>query len=119
MKKLIILIVLFFQSLGAAAQETDLQALFTAYLQRAQQGDSTAQANLGVLYLEGRGVQANAQKAAQWFHQAAQQGHTLAQYNLGVLYRQGRGVTQDDQQALKWFRKAAGQGYHLAQNNLA
>ena len=75
----------------------------------------TAQFNLGVMYLTGRGVQQDYSAAALWFRKAAEQGYALAQSNLGTLYRDGRGVAQDDTEAVMWFRKAADQGDAVAE----
>jgi TPR repeat protein len=81
----------------------------------ANDGDATAQFNLGVMYVTGRGVQQDYSAAALWFRKAAEQGYALAQSNLGTLYRDGRGVAQDDTEAVMWFRKAADQGDALAE----
>jgi TPR repeat protein len=84
----------------------------------AEQGHADSQSNLGILYVNGRGVPQNYVQAAQWFRKAAAQGDDTAQYNLGVLYHYGQGVPQDYAQAAQWYRKAAAQGNADAQNNL-
>jgi Sel1 repeat len=81
----------------------------------ANDGNATAQFNLGVMYLTGRGVQQDYSAAALWFRKAAAQGYAFAQSNLGTLYRDGRGVAQDDTEAVMWFRKAADQGDAVAE----
>ena len=81
----------------------------------ANDGNATAQFNLGVMYLTGRGVQQDYSAAALWFRKAAEQGYALAQSNLGTLYRDGQGVAQDDTEAVMWFRKAADQGDAVAE----
>ena len=85
----------------------------------AEQGDATAQYNLGVMYAEGQGVPQDYQQAVNWFRKAAEQGYASAQYNLGFSYATGEGVPQDYQEAVNWWRKAAEQGYTSAQFNLA
>ena len=65
------------------------------------------QYNLGIMYLNGRGVARDAKEASAWFRKAADAGDKLAQCNLGALYEQGLGVTQDSSQALKWFLASA------------
>ena len=84
----------------------------------ANDGNATAQFNLGVMYLTGRGVQQDNSAAALWFRKAAEQGYALAQTNLGVLYRDGQGVAQDETEAVMWFRKAADQGDAVAEFQL-
>jgi TPR repeat protein len=62
----------------------------------ANDGDASAQFNLGLMYATGQGVQQDNAAAALWFRKAAEQGYAPAQSNLGTLYLYGRGVTQDD-----------------------
>jgi len=81
----------------------------------ANDGDATAQFNLGLMYLTGHGVQQDDAAAALWFRKAAEQGYVFAQSNLGVLYRDGRGVPRDYAEAVIWIRKAADQGDAVAQ----
>jgi TPR repeat protein len=85
----------------------------------AEQGDTLAQYNLGVLYRKGRGVPQDDVQARQWYAKAAAQGQAKAQFNLGTLYFNGEGVRKDYQQALRWFRLAADQGEALAQTKIA
>ena len=81
----------------------------------ANDGNATAQFNLAVMYLTGRGVQQDYSAAALWFRKAAEQGYARAQSNLGTLYRDGQGVAQNDAEAVMWFRKAADQGDAVAE----
>ena len=83
----------------------------------AEQGDATAQYNLGVCYENGDGVEKDSQKAVKWYKKAAEQGHADAQCNLGVCYEKGDGVEKDLKQAVKWYEKAAEQG-HAGPRNL-
>lgn len=81
----------------------------------AEQGDADAQFNLGVRYVNGRGVSQDDQQAMTWYRQAAKKGHAKAQFNLGVAYANGQGVPQDYGQAVAWYRQAAEQGHADAQ----
>jgi hypothetical protein len=85
---------------------------------RAEQGEATAQNNLGVCYLAGTGVKQDKAEALKWFHKSAEQGDAKAQFNLGVCYRKGEGLAVDMTQAALWFRRAAEQGLAAAQFNL-
>ncbi len=87
-------------------------------VRRAEQGNASAQCNLGVLYGNGQGVPRDYAEAANWFQLAADQGNAPAQCNLGALYRDGHGVRQDYEEAANWFRLAADQGVGPAQFNL-
>jgi TPR repeat protein len=84
----------------------------------ANDGDATAQFNLGLMYVTGSGVQQDESAAALWFRKAAEQGYARAQTNLETLYRDGRGVTEDVTEAVMWFRKAAEQGHPKAMLDL-
>ena len=77
------------------------------YQLAAEQGDASAQANLGVMYVNGEGVPEDDREAVRWFRLAAEQGDASAQFNLGVAYYNGEGVPQDYVQAHKWFNIAA------------
>lgn len=82
------------------------------------QGNADAQAHLGHMYSNGRGVPRDDSEAARLFRLAAQQENPIAQNNLGWMYREGRGVPRDDGEAIRLFRLAAEQGNMLAQMNL-
>jgi hypothetical protein len=88
------------------------------YRLAADQGDASAQNNLGVMYENGRGVPQDYKEAVKWYRLAADQGDASAQYNLGEMYENGRGVPQDYKEAVKWYRLAADQGVASAQYNL-
>ena len=76
----------------------------------AEEGDPTAQYELGIMYQNGEGVPQNYSKAVKWFRKAAEQGDSNAQYRLGLKYSVGHGVPQDYSEAAKWFYKSAEQG---------
>ena len=102
----------------AAYVNGDYATALHLWQELAQQGDASAQASLGAMYRDGRGVPRDNAAAFEWFSKAAEQGNALAQNNLGLMYRSGRGVPQDDQRAVEWYRKAAEQGNASAQNNM-
>jgi TPR repeat protein len=82
----------------------------------ANQGDSLAQLNLGVMSRDGNGVLKNYAEAMKWFHLAADQGLALAQFNLGLMYANGLGP-QDYVQAHMWLSLSAAQGTQDAPKN--
>ena len=87
------------------AQTPEIDALRA----RAEQGDASAQHNLGVVHDYGQGVPQDDAEAARWYRLAADQGLALAQVNLGVRYENGRGVPQDYIEAHMWFNLAVAQ----------
>ena len=94
-----------------ATKRGDYQTAFKLWLPLAEQGDASAQFNLGMMYDNGQGVKQDDVEAVKWYRQAAEQGYAKAQYNLGVKYYQGEGVRQDKGQAKEWFGKACDDGH--------
>ena len=84
------------------------------YRMAAEQGDPKGQLNLGVLYINGRGMEKDEARAAFWFRRAAEQGDLHAQNNIAYLYYTGRGVPRDMTYAYMWFAFAASQGSESA-----
>ena len=87
------------------------------WLVESYEGSSDAQFNLGVLYIEGKGVAQNRNEALFWFTRAAEAGHVEAQYNLGHLYFEDKENSESVAIAVAWWRKAAEQGFTIAQYN--
>jgi len=80
----------------------------------AENGDETAQFNLGLCYSTQTtnfvvGVKDDVE-SLKWFIKAAEQGFQNAQVEAGRAYYSGRGVNADKNKAVNWFRKAAEQG---------
>lgn len=83
----------------------------------AEQGDTAAQYNIGVMYRNGDGVLQDYAEAVKWYRTAAEQGDIEAQNNLGFMYDNGLGVPQDLVFAHMWFNLAAAQGNRMASEN--
>lgn len=73
-----------------------------------------AQHQLGLCYIEGRGVEVDVGNALSWFRRAAEQGHAPSQNTMGLLL-----MESDPQASVAWFRQAAEQGEAEAQYNMA
>jgi TPR repeat protein len=101
-----------------AFNEKDYVTALKLWRPLAEQGNPTAQYQVGILYAEGTGVVQSDVIASAWFQRAAAQGVAGAQYNLGVSYAEGLGLAKDDVAAVKWFRRAADQGMAYGQLNL-
>lgn len=97
------------------ATEIDYKSMVNKWLQAAEQGNVSAQYNLGVVFQKGQGVERDYKKAAEWYLKAAEQGKAQAQFWLGFLYQNGMGVTKDYGSAFCWYLKAAEQGNVNAQ----
>ncbi len=99
-----------------AFRHGDYRSAMAGWSERAAQGDSRAQANLGMLYFLGLGTAKDYQKAFYWYRQAAIAGDADAQRYLGYLYQEGLGVRVDRLLAWGWYNLAASQGQKMAQN---
>ena len=102
----------------AAYDRGDYDTALRGFRPLAEQGHAQAQAGLGFMYHQGKGVAADGAEAARWFRRAAEQGIAQAQYNLEVMYGLGEGVAEDAAEAAKWYRRAAEQGFADAQFKL-
>jgi TPR repeat protein len=74
---------------------------------RAFRGDAHAQALLGFMYANGRGVPQSYDVAVDWYLRSAHQGDPTGQYLLGLMYDKGFGVDMDIVLAHKWLNLAA------------
>ena len=81
---------------------------FEYLLKQAEQGDSEAQYDLGLLYYNGgEGFPKDGCEAIKWFRLSAEQGNANGQFGLGMCYKYGIGITEDRKEAVKWIRQAA------------
>jgi TPR repeat protein len=76
----------------------------------AENGNATAQYELGVRYDFGEGVRKNHKVASKWYLLAAKQGIKEAQLEIGLMYGNGQGVRRNRRQAVRWLLSAARQG---------
>ncbi len=106
---------MYYRGLGVTQ---DYQEAIKWYKKAAEQGNASAQSNLGEMYYEGQGVPRDYQEAIKWYRKAAEQDNAEGQCLLGTAYHRGDGVAQDSNEALKWFKKSAEQGYSYAQLKL-
>jgi hypothetical protein len=85
--------------------------------QRAVAGDASAQLDLGMRYVTGKGIPSDERAARRWIGKAADQGNAAAQFELGSYYTLAS--HQDYQRAADLLRRAALQGFAPAQSSLA
>lgn len=76
----------------------------------AQLGDADAQATLGQLLLEGRGIQKDEALALSWFRISARQDHPMAINMIGRCLENGWGCEIDLPDAAEHYRKAGDLG---------
>ena len=85
----------------------------------AVEGNPAAQYEIGVRYIDGRGVTANIEEAARWLERAAKAGFAPALFRLGGLYDKGGGLKRDRALARQLYSAAAEKGHAKAMHNLA
>jgi len=84
----------------------------------AEEGNSQAQYNLGVMYRDGYGVKENCELSKKWFLESAKQGDVNAQYNYARLHNAGAGKPYDLKVAAKWYKGAANKNHVGAMHNI-
>lgn len=87
---------------------------FDVILQRAEQGEASAQYDLGNMYYHGKNVTQDFKRAAVWYQKASVQGHTSAQYKLADMYYSGVGVEKDYSMCRILAASAASKGHSHA-----
>lgn len=85
----------------------------------ASQGEPDAQALLGQILLDGRGIEQDQALALRWFTIAAQNGHVMACNMAGRCHEHGWGCAADPARAAHYYRKAAEHGLDWGMYNLA
>lgn len=98
-----------------AFNNSNYAAAAKLYIVLAEQGEVSAQTNLGWIFNNGKGVTKNLKEAIKWYRLAADQGNPVAQNGLGSVYLDD---VQDKQEAKKWFLLSVAQGNTDAQKNL-
>ncbi len=86
---------------------------------KADAGDADAQAELGVRFRLGTGVDQDHSEALKWLRLSAAQKNPQGQFNLALMLETGLGTAVDESEAVKLYRQAADKGHMCAQNNLA
>ena len=101
-----------------ALERQDYKEAHRLILPLAEQGNASAQFNLGWMYYTGQGVPQDYKEAVKWYCLAAEQGYASAQCSLGEMHYGGEGVPQDYAEAIRLWKLAAEQGDEEAQYNL-
>jgi hypothetical protein len=89
----------------------------TLFRESAAQGNAQAQNYLGLMYMNGTGVNTDYPQALSWYNKAAAQGNFSGECNLGIMYERGLGVPKDKVTAYMWYILATQGGSPLAPKN--
>ena len=108
-------------AVGVSNQEMDDQnfEMLASLESQAAAGSDKAQMKLGIIYLEGRGVTADIDKALFYYRLAAEREIAFAQFKLAQIYLDGNHVKPDPEKALSWLLRAARHGFVRAQLDLS
>src|SRR5262249_14323073 len=107
-----------FEEAVALFSDKKYKAAYEVASPLATAGDGRAQAMLGALYEEGRGVGKDVKTPATWYETAARGGHVGAMFALAMIYLDGRLGPPDFELGRKWLTAAAEGGHTAAQHNL-
>jgi TPR repeat protein len=95
-----------------AFERKDYAVALAEWRPLAEKGMIEAQYNLGLLYSNGYGVEADLTEALKWYLAAAEQGYARAQFRVGEIYEADQGgIQQDLIQAHFWLCLARNQKY--------
>lgn len=71
--------------------EYDLKKAYNIYIEGAKLGHPEAMLRLGLMNLNGEGVNQNTSKALFWFNKAIEKGYADAMFELAFIYLRGKG----------------------------
>ena len=103
----------------SAYEAGDYTKALQIFEQLSQAGDSQAQYDLSLMYLQGIGTNKNLEKGWTWMNRAADGGNVQAMLELAVRYQKSASLENAEQMAFLWFQRAAMAGSAAGQYNLA
>ena len=96
-----------FKEIADGNDEIKQKSLFQKIQKNAENGDSTAQNLLGVVYENGYlGQNEDIENAITWYKKSAENGNGIAENNIGNLYYRGQGVEKNDELAYEFYNKS-------------
>ena len=106
------------EDIRAAYKRGDFATALRLVRPLAEEGHASAQCELGMMYLDGKGVPQDSVTAVTWFRKAYNNGDVRCGVKLGLIYHHGLGVPQDVEAAFTSYQLAAEKGDALAQRLL-
>ncbi len=115
---------------GSKKVPQDFQEAMRLFCQEAEQGNALAMYDLGRMWADGFGVEADPDAAKEWYRKALdaflsaekklpERKKTYLQYRIGKMYLAGLGTDQDYETAAHWLDRAAERSHKYAQYTLA
>lgn len=102
----------------SAYKKSDYEQAAVNFLKAAKSGNMESYYYLGLMYLDGKGVDKDSNTAFLSIQKAAKKNHKDATFQLGLMYEEGVGVDKDKEQARIWYQKAISLGHSMAKNKL-
>lgn len=115
---------------GSERIPQDFAEAMHLFLLEADSGNALAMYDLGRMWADGLGVEADPDTAQEWYRKAlaaflsaekdlSERKKTYLQYRIGKMYLAGLGTTQDHGTAAAWLKQAAEKQHKYAQYTLA
>ena len=97
------------------------------FMEEALGGNALAMHDLGRMFVDGTGVEADVEQSHAWYAKALSAFHAVerqrpnryVEYRIGKMYAGGLGTEQNDREALVWFEKVARQRNPYAEYQMA
>ena len=105
----------------------DHEQACSLFMEEALDGNALAMHDLGRMFADGTGVEADAEQSHAWYAKALsafqtverQRPNRYVEYRIGKMYAGGLGTEQNDREALVWFEKVARQRNPYAEYQMA
>ncbi len=91
-KAIVMVIIALSLTIAFVGPSTSADQVLSDLKQRSEQGDKSAQFELGTKYLIGKDVKRDYEEALKWYRKAPEQGHSAALNEIGWMYQNGLGV---------------------------
>lgn len=112
---------------GDSETPSDFEQAYALLLEEARAGNALAMHDLGRMFADGIGRDADASQAQAWYAKALSAFQTVekeqptpyVEYRIGKMFAAALGCDQDYESAARWFTKSAEQGNIYAQYSLA
>ena len=115
---------------GSKKVPQDFQEAMRLFCQEAERGNALAMYDLGRMWADGLGVEADPDAAREWYRKALnaflsaekelpERKKTYLQYRIGKMYLAGLGTDQSYETAALWLDRAAEKSHKYAQYTLA
>jgi TPR repeat protein len=108
-----------YQQARSAYEGGNYGKAFVLFKKMSEAGDTRAEYDLSLMYLQGIGTPQDLTQAWYWMRQAANHGNQLAMVELGGRHEYGVDLDKDEVKAVYWYKKAALAGNSVGRYNLA